>query len=156
MGLRKRDLRLGRIKINNAKDSTGECSLAWPNRIDHLRERKSQGAFPQPIKWKWKNIEESKGASDGSFAISERIPREADPGIEIMERRIRYPIVLAWHRRALVKAGSRSEGTMDFSREGHEFIAKTQIQSEIGAQPPVVLDVASDDIFTNACFCSRL
>src|SRR5258708_29285861 len=90
-------------------------ALSWFNRVDDLGKRQSQGAFAQPIERKGQDVEDSKTAADGRFAVTEGVPRKADPRIEIMQRRIRQPIVRARLRDARVQAGGRSEKAMNLS-----------------------------------------
>src|SRR6266436_6735062 len=159
MRLRKCDLRLGRIEVDRINHVLWKwlCNnLTGVNGIDYLGERKSQGALAEPIRCIWQNIEDSKSSADRGFAVSEWVPGEANPRIEVVYRRIRYPIVLTWHRDTLKQARYRAERPMNLSREGQHFVPQAEVKCQVGTQAPIVLNIRSSDTFTNSGFKASL
>jgi len=63
-----------------------------------------------------------------------------------MYRWIRQPIVLTMLRRSPEKARGGTEKAVNLSGQSHYFVPETKVYGQIGAHPPVVLGVASDDI----------
>src|ERR1700730_1593250 len=122
MALRKRDLRLRWIKSHRIKHCLWERTLARPQRVYNLGERKPQRAFTEPVKWKGQHVEHSESATKRSFSGFKRIPGKPHPGFEVTESGIGKPIIWTGLRRPLVKRRRRSKRTMHLARQSHYFV----------------------------------
>src|SRR5438270_10337615 len=119
---------------------------AWPGILDHGvgKERSSLGDEQNKLVRQRQHVKQSYSATNGRFAVAPGVPGKAHPGLEVLrgwivEKRI------SKMRSSGRQSGQIRELATGLSRYGRHLITKTQIESEIRAEAPVILQVRAVD-----------
>src|SRR5579872_4206778 len=132
------------IETNHRESTAGEGTLRQIAGAGLQREGQSERVADGVHVGKREHVKDAEPRTNRGSAASRGIPGEADARIKILAGRVGSPKRLHRRSSAAEKVGNHAESVMGFGRQGQELIAHTEIERQVGADLPVILEVAAE------------